>query len=112
MTATADTGEIEKRARALLDTRINAVRALATTRADLATAREALERADAADTRAYTAAIKAGWTEPELKTVGFDAPTRRAPGRPRGTRAKTTAPDNAPPAQDGAPADADTPTTS
>lgn len=111
MTVTTDTSEAEKRARALLDTRIDAIRDLAATRAELATAREAVERAETTDTRAYTAALKAGWTEAELKTVGFDVPTRRAPGRPRGARLKAAA-DNAPPAQDGAPADADAPTTS
>ena len=49
-------------------------------------ARSALSDTERADTTAYTAALKAGWTADELKRVGLDAPSKRAPGRPRGNR--------------------------
>jgi hypothetical protein len=79
--------EAVARARQLLDPRFDSIRALADRRATLASARRALEEAEAADAQAYAAATRAGWSEADLKAVGFDAPTRRAPGRPRGSRA-------------------------
>ena len=57
-----------KTARGVLDARIEAVRTLAARRAELTRARDAV-----------TAADKAGWTESELRPVGFSAPARRAP---------------------------------
>ena len=44
------------------------------------------ERVDAA---AWATALKHGWSEADLRQVGYDAPTRRAPGRPRRRAAAT-----------------------
>lgn len=73
----------EKTGRHLLDNRVAAVRELATRRADSTRARDTLAAEERADTAAWTNAEKAGWTEAELRQVGFTAPSRRRPGRPR-----------------------------
>ncbi len=88
-TMTIDTTHIEAAARALLDDKIGAVRDLAATRQTVADRRAQLDEAERADTTAYAAAQRAGWTPEELKKVGLDAPTRKAPGRPRRTRPTT-----------------------
>jgi len=81
--ADIDPDTAEKTARQLLDTRITAVRELAARRADLTHARDNVTTAERADTAAWANAEKAGWTETELRQVGFPAPGRRPPGRPR-----------------------------
>jgi len=90
MPTPVDHQAVEQRARALLEDRIVAVRTLATARQHQldthARVREELDSADRADAAAYAAALRAGWTDDELKNVGFDAPTRKTPGRPRRTR--------------------------
>ena len=78
-----DPDTAETAARKLLETRVAAIRELAARRAELTTARDTLTAAERADTTAWAAAEKAGWTEPELRHVGFTPPTRRAPGRTR-----------------------------
>lgn len=90
MTADSTTAHVETAARALLDKRIDAVRALATARQLRNDKRAELADTERADTAAYAAAQRAGWTTEELKQVGLDEPTRRSPGRPR--RARTTTP--------------------
>ncbi len=80
------------RARRLLDPRLETIKELATTRAACNDARAAAEKAETADARAYAAAIKAGWTEADLRSVGFDAPRKRLPGRPSGTRSSRQSP--------------------
>ncbi|SDY98361.1 hypothetical protein SAMN05661080_05197 [Modestobacter sp. DSM 44400] len=75
-----------ERARRLLDPRFDSIRTLADCRAALTDARRALEQAETADAQAYAAATRAGWSQADLKAVGFDAPTRRLPGRPRTSR--------------------------
>ena len=74
---------VEDAARALLDERMHAVRDLAGTRTALSTHRASLTDLERADAAAYAAATRAGWSTDELKRLGFDAPTRRPPGRPR-----------------------------
>ncbi len=78
-----DPDTAEKAARELLDSRVTTVRELAARRADLARARDALTTAERADAAAWAAAERAGWTESDLRRVGFEPPTTRAPGRPR-----------------------------
>lgn len=78
-----DPDTAEKAARELLNSRVTTVRELAARRADLSRARDALTAAERADTAAWSAAERAGWTSGELKRVGFEAPTTRSPGRPR-----------------------------
>lgn len=80
-----DTDRIEAAARALLDDKVTAVRALAQARRRREDARAALTEAEREDTAAYTGALRAGWTADELKRVGLDAPGKRTPGRPRTT---------------------------
>lgn len=89
MTTTLDTDRIAAAARALLDDKVTAVRTLAEARQKREDAKSALTDAERGDAAAYAAALKAGWTADELKRVGLDAPTRRAPGRPRNTRRST-----------------------
>lgn len=81
----------ETAARKVLDSRIAAVRTLAETRAALTRARQVLADAEKADTATWAATLRAGWSDAELRRVGFEAPTRRGPGRPRttGTTADT-----------------------
>ncbi len=80
---TIDTTHIEAAARALLDDKIGAVRDLAVSRQAVADRRAQLDEAERVDAAAYAAAQRVGWTPDELKKVGLNAPTRKAPGRPR-----------------------------
>jgi hypothetical protein len=73
----------EAAARKVLDSRVSAVRTLAETRAALTRARLALVEAEKADTATWAATLRAGWTDADLRRVGFEPPTRRGPGRPR-----------------------------
>ncbi len=68
---------------ALLNDRVEAVRDLAKARQQRNDARAQLEGTERADAAAYAAAQGAGWSTDELRKVGFDEPTRKAPGRPR-----------------------------
>jgi hypothetical protein len=89
----ADLGadEAVERARQLLDPRFGSIRTLADRRAALADARRVIAEAEVADAQAYAEALRAGWSETDLKAVGFDAPERRLPGRPRRNRKQTGA---------------------
>lgn len=78
--------EAVERARQLLDPRFGSIRNLADRRAALTEARRVLNDAEVADAQAYAEALRAGWSEADLKAVGFDAPERRLPGRPRRAR--------------------------
>jgi len=91
MATDMDVSGAERAARALLDSRIEAIRTLAAARqasrdalAELHAAAESAERDDAT---AYRAAVRAGWTEAELRKVGLDAPAQGASGRARRRRA-------------------------
>lgn len=88
----ADLGadEAVERARQLLDPRFGSIRTLADRRAALADARRVIDEAEVADAQAYAEALRAGWSEADLKAVGFDAPERRLPGRPRRGRKQGT----------------------
>ena len=59
------------------------VRELALARQAKIDAAAAADEADRADAAAWATALKNGWTEADLREVGFDAPARRSPGRPR-----------------------------
>ena len=83
--------EAVERARQLLDPRFGSIRSLADRRAALADARRVIDEAEVADAQAYAEALRAGWSEADLKAVGFDAPERRLPGRPRRNRKQTGA---------------------
>ncbi|MGN6405689.1 hypothetical protein, partial [Sinomonas sp.] len=81
--------------------RMEAIRNLAKARQGITDARDLadhrraeLEREIAAfladaerdDLKAYTAAVTAGWTEPELRRIGFDEPAKKARVRRRAAR--------------------------
>ncbi|RJK92505.1 hypothetical protein [Vallicoccus soli] len=88
MTTNLSPDAVADAAQRLLNDRINAVRALAEARQARNDARAQLDEAERADAAAYAAAQRAGWSTDELRKVGFDEPTRKAPGRPR--RQRTT----------------------
>ena len=74
----ADLGvdEAVSRARDLLDPRLGPTRELAAARAKRNDTRRAADEAQSADAHAYAAAIRAGWTDGELRAVGFEAPAK------------------------------------
>jgi len=89
--ADIDVQAAARAAQALLDTRIAAVRTLAQARQATNVKVGELQAAERKDTAAYRAALREGWTEEELKKVGFDSPGRRSDGPPRQRRvARTT----------------------
>ena len=88
-TTTVQIDRVEAAARALLDDKVQAVRALARSRQQRDTARAAALVAERDDASAWAAALRAGWTADELRRVGLEAPATRLPGRPRGRRAGT-----------------------
>lgn len=90
-TPTVDTDRIEAAARALLGSKVTAVRTLAEARQQREERRAALAESEREDASAYAAALRAGWTADELKRVGLDASSKRTPGRPRTTRRSTAA---------------------
>lgn len=116
MPTPTDVQSAEQAARRLLDARrdekIMSIRALATARQAKNDTLAAAEQAERADTAAWATALKQGWSEADLREVGYDAPTRRTPGRPRrraaaADRARTASASNgAPPQRDAAPDDA------
>jgi len=85
-----DLQAIERAARAKLDTRIEAVKTLATARQNKLDKQAQATAAEHQDTTAWIAAIRQGWSENELKELGFDPPRKKAPGRPR--RRRSTGP--------------------
>jgi hypothetical protein len=70
---------VEDSARQLLNARIRAVRELAVAQGDVDHARAALAAAEGAHGSSYAAATRAGWTDAELKQMGFAPPRRRHP---------------------------------
>lgn len=82
----------EAAARKVLDHRVAAVRNLAETRAALGRAREALVDAEKADTATWAATLRAGWTDADLRKVGFEPPTRHRRPRARPADGTGTAP--------------------
>lgn len=79
-------------ARALQEQKLAAVQKLVTSRGYIADVREQLAAAERQDATAYQEAVRAGWSEAELKQVGIVPPVRQAPGRPR---RRTSEPGNA-----------------
>jgi hypothetical protein len=85
-----DATETERAARALLDSRIDAVRELAVARQQTSDLQEALAAGQRADSDAYAAALRAGWSAEELKKLGF-TPARPKPTRTRSSRTRPPA---------------------
>ena len=91
MASTLDAQTTESKARALLDNRINSVRALVAARQSLDDLREQIAAAEAEDVKAYRAALSDGWSADELRKLGLDEPEKKQRVRRRSTPRKTTA---------------------
>lgn len=87
-----------ERARRAQEHRVNVIRDVATAREELNQTRkqtsqeldelkaktaERIKTAQSADTNAYRAALKAGWTREELRDIGFTEPSRKTSTRSR-----------------------------
>lgn len=88
MSKPLDPDSAAQAARELLDQRVNVVRELAHVRQLLRDAEGALSQAQADDAAAYRAAVAAGWSDTELKSVGLPKPA--APTRVRRATARRT----------------------
>ncbi|WP_104062296.1 hypothetical protein [Arthrobacter sp. 4R501] len=83
-----DIEQTKAQARALLDSRIESVTNLVTTRQRITDLREQLADAERNDKRAYVRATKDGWSPDELKKLGLEsgaAARRRKPATTRTT---------------------------
>lgn len=88
----------EHKARELLNNRIDAVRALVTSRQCVTDAQQALKEAEDDDVSTYNAALKAGWTAEELRKLNLPEPakktrTRRRPPQRRTANSSTSTPE-------------------
>lgn len=77
----------ERKAREILDQRIDSVRAVVRAQHDTARLREQLTESERESARLYRAALNEGWTETELKKLGITetgakAGRRRQAGSP------------------------------
>lgn len=72
----------------MLDNRINSVRALVTARQALDELREQIADAEAADVKAYRAALSDGWSADELHKLGLDEPDKKQRVRRRAASRK------------------------
>ena len=88
MASTLDTHTTESKARELLDHRINSVRALVTARQALDELHEQLAAAEAADVKAYRAALSDGWSADELRKLGLDEPDKKQRAHRRAAKHK------------------------
>jgi hypothetical protein len=68
------------------DVRVNAVKTAAASGVELAEAAQLLAAAEQKYAKDYQAALRADWTESDLRGFGLDAPSKKAGGRPRGTK--------------------------
>jgi vacuolar-type H+-ATPase subunit H len=71
MTAEHVIESAERKARELLDQRIESVRCVVRAQHDTATLREQLAESERESARLYRAALNDGWTEAELKKLGI-----------------------------------------
>lgn len=90
MASTLDAQTTETKARKLLDNRINSVRELVTARQSLDELREQLAAAEAADVKAYRAALSDGWSADELRKLGLDEPDKKQRVRRRAAAPKSS----------------------
>jgi hypothetical protein len=79
--------EAIERARALQDSKIEAVRVLAESNQNVTDARERATEAEREYVRVFGAAISAGWTPEELRKIGFSGTEKNAGTRRRPTTA-------------------------
>jgi hypothetical protein len=88
---TLDMHQTESAARALLDSRIESVRALVTARQRVDELRAQIAGAEREDARLYSAALRAGWSADELKKLGLSEADRKARPRRRTTSPRQAA---------------------
>ncbi|MDR7161798.1 hypothetical protein [Arthrobacter sp. BE255] len=68
------------------DAKVNAVKAAAASGLKLQEAAQLLAAAEQKYAKDYQNALRSDWTESDLRGFGLDAPTKKAGGRPRGTK--------------------------
>ncbi|SEJ78570.1 hypothetical protein SAMN04487917_11388 [Arthrobacter sp. yr096] len=68
------------------DAKVNAVKNAAASSVELQEAAQLLASAEQKYAKDYQAALRAEWTESDLRGFGLDTPGRKAGGRPRGKR--------------------------
>lgn len=68
------------------DVKVNAVKTAAASGVELAEAALLLAAAEQKYAKDYWAALRADWTETDLRGFGLDAPAKKAGGRPRGSK--------------------------
>ncbi|MDJ0322098.1 hypothetical protein [Pseudarthrobacter sp. PS3-L1] len=68
------------------DAKVNAVKTVAASGVKLTEAVEELTAAEQQYAKDHAAAQRAGWSETDLRGFGITAPTKKAGGRPRGTK--------------------------
>ena len=78
-----DIEAVERAARIKLDTRIQAIRTLATARQNKLDRQAEAAAAEREDATAWIAAVRQGWSEDELKDLGFDTPAKKLSPRSR-----------------------------
>ncbi|WP_461165351.1 hypothetical protein [Arthrobacter sp. R4-81] len=81
---------------AVRDAKVNAVKAAAASGVELQEAAQLLAAAQQKYAKDYQTALRADWTESDLRGFGLDAPVKKAGGRPRGRKpARETTPPTA-----------------
>jgi hypothetical protein len=68
------------------DTKVNAVKKAAASGVEVQEAAQLLAAAEQKYAKDYQAALRADWTESDLRGFGLDVPTKKAGGRPRGRK--------------------------
>ena len=69
------------------DTKVNAVKQAAASGVEVQEATQLLAAAEQKYAKDYQSALRADWTESDLRGFGLDAPAKKAGGRPRGRKA-------------------------
>ena len=69
------------------DTKVNAVKQAAASGVEVQEAAQLLAAAEQKYAKDYQSALRADWTESDLRGFGLDAPAKKAGGRPRGRKA-------------------------
>ena len=68
------------------DAKVNAVKTAAASSVELADAVKSLAAAEQKYAKDYQAALRADWSESDLRGFGLEAPNKKFPGRPRGRK--------------------------
>ncbi|MDI3213746.1 hypothetical protein [Arthrobacter sp. AL12] len=68
------------------DTKVNAVKQAAASSVEVQEAAQLLAVAEQKYAKDYQTALRADWTESDLRGFGLDAPAKKAGGRPRGRK--------------------------